>query len=370
MPHYENTPFQIPATWEWVRLGKIADVINGRNQKSVENPNGKYPIYGSGGVMGYADDYICPEHCTIIGRKGTINNPILVETKFWNVDTAFGIWPNIQIDYLYFHYFCKSFNFKSIDKSTTLPSLTKTNIELIQVPLPPINEQKRIVAEIEKWFALIDELETNKQDLQQAIKQVKSKILDLAIHGKLVPQDPNDEPAIDLLRRINPNFTPCDTSHYQNLPKGWTMVGLLDVSMIDTGKWDANHASATGKYRFYTCAAQFAYADTKRFSGECLIIPGNGDIGAVYFYNGNFDAYQRTYVLHDIKIYPQYLYYHFLSNWRTINSDRKYGSTIKFVRIGNFQNYIIMLPPLAEQKRIVQSITEIFTFLDTISTEL
>ena len=123
--HYENLPFEIPQNWVWVQLGLVAKVIHGRNQSAVANPNGKYPIYGSGGIMGYADDYLCPEHCTIVGRKGTINNPILVETKFWNVDTAFGLQPNDAIDYLYFHYFCKGFDFTKLDKSTTLPSLTK-----------------------------------------------------------------------------------------------------------------------------------------------------------------------------------------------------------------------------------------------------
>ena len=193
------------------------------------DPNGIYPIYGSGGIMGYANDYLCPEHCTIIGRKGTINNPILVETKFWNVDTAFGMSPNKSIDYHYFHFFCESFDFTSLDKSTTLPSLTKTNIELIDIPLPPRQEQSRIVFEIQKLLAFINQIEDDKYDLQVVIKQTKNRILDLAIHGKLVPQDSNDEPAIELLKRINPAIKPCDTSHYGNLPKGWTVCTLIDV---------------------------------------------------------------------------------------------------------------------------------------------
>ena len=145
---------------------------------------------------------------------------------------------------------------------------------------------------------------------------------------------------------------------------------LLDICKIDTGKWDANHASINGKYRFYTCSAQFSYSDTKRFSGECLIIPGNGDIGQVYYYDGDFDAYQRTYVLSHILIYSKYLYYHLLSNWRNVNTDKQFGSTIKVVRIGNFQKYIVLLPPLAEQKRIVERIETIFAQLDTITAEL
>ena len=99
----------------------------------------------------------------------------------------------------------------------------------LQIPLPPLAEQYRIVAEIEKWFALIDQIEQGKVDLQTIIKQTKSKILDLAIHGKLVPQDSNDEPAIELLKRINPGFTPCDNGHYENLPDGWGVCRLEDI---------------------------------------------------------------------------------------------------------------------------------------------
>ena len=276
------------------------------------------------------------------------------------------------VDKLFLFYFLRSHRdiFISQGGGGAQPNISKEIIVATPIPIPPLAEQKRIVSEIEKWFALIDEIEQNKTDLQDYIRQTKSKILSLAIIGKLVPQDPNDEPAIDLLKRINPSFKPCDTSHYENLPNGWASVMLLDICKIDTGKWDANHASINGKYRFYTCSAQFSYSDTKRFSGECLIIPGNGDIGQVYYYDGDFDAYQRTYVLSHILIYSKYLYYHLLSNWRNVNTDKQFGSTIKFVRIGNFQNYIVLLPPLAEQKRIVEQIETIFAQLDTITAEL
>lgn len=154
------------------------------------------------------------------------------------------------------------------------------------------------------------------------------------------------------------------------MPQGWTVSNLLDICKISTGKWDANHAKENGKYRFYTCASKHAYSDTKRFSGECLIVPGNGDIGAVYYFDGDFDAYQRTYVLDNIKIYAQYLYYHFLSNWRQLNDDKKFGSTIKFVRIGNFQDYKVLIPPYGEQRRIVTYLNNLFTAIDSISAEL
>ena len=109
------------------------------------------------------------------------------------------------------------------------PKLSQDNLNKIPIFLPPLDEQKRIMAELEQWFTIIDKIEQGKIDLQTTIKQAKSKILDLAIHGKLVSQDPNEEPAIELLKRINPDFTPCDNGHYPQLPDGWCKCRLEDI---------------------------------------------------------------------------------------------------------------------------------------------
>ena len=148
--------------------------------------------------------------------------------------------------YYYVFYEYKLINCIS-SKGTTIQGLSSKEIDTLLIPLPPLAEQKRIVAEIEKWFALIDELDANKQDLQSAVKQVRAKVLDLAIHGKLVSQDPNDESAIDLLRRINPHYTPSDTSHYQNIPfdipTSWQWVQLGIVFQLINGDRGNNYPS-------------------------------------------------------------------------------------------------------------------------------
>ena len=149
-PHYP----QLPDNWVLTKLGDVVKVINGKSQKEVENPSGAYPIYGSGGVIGKADAYSCLSGSTIIGRKGTINNPQFIETNFWNVDTAFGMKPCEAVNDLYFYYFCKSFDFTSLDKSSTLPSLTKTAIEGILMPIPPLGEQRRIILKIKEYDEL------------------------------------------------------------------------------------------------------------------------------------------------------------------------------------------------------------------------
>ena len=151
----------IPEAWVWCYFTDIADIINGKNQSKVKDDAGKYPIYGSGGIIGYANDYICPKNCTIIGRKGSINNPIFTKEKSWNVDTAFGLVPSSIILPRYLFYFCKSFDFTSLDSSTTLPSLTKTNIQHILFPLPPFAAQQRILDKIDELFNQLDKIALN-----------------------------------------------------------------------------------------------------------------------------------------------------------------------------------------------------------------
>lgn len=149
-----------------------------------------------------------------------------------------------------------------------------------------------------------------------------------------------------------------------NLPENWIKINLPELCNITTGKWDANHSNPNGKYRFYTCSSEYSFSETASFNGKSIIVPGNGDIGLVFFYDGEFEAYQRTYVLNNIKINPLFLFYHFKFAWRSHNSDKQFGSTVKYVRMGNFENYEIPLPPLAEQGRIVQKIEELFADID------
>lgn len=144
----------------------------------------------------------------------------------------------------------------------------------------------------------------------------------------------------------------------------WRRINLLDVCSIKTGKHDANHAVVNGRYRFYTCASEYSYSNTYVFDEPSIIIPGNGDIGLVFYYDGKFDAYQRTYVLYNIRVNPRYLYYHLLFKWRHINANKQFGSTIRYVRMKNFSNYELIAPPIPEQERIVAKIEELFSELD------
>lgn len=151
----------------------------------------------------------------------------------------------------------------------------------------------------------------------------------------------------------------------------WQIKKLNELCEISTGKWDANHAVENGKYRFYTCASQYLMCDTKRFSGDCLILPGNGvNVGEVYFYSGDFDAYQRTYVISNIKkeLDSRFLYFNMLLNWKKLGTAKQYGSATNFIKIGNFTEYTVPVPPLEEQKRIVSVLDKKFAQIETLKT--
>ncbi|WP_289423434.1 restriction endonuclease subunit S, partial [Faecalibaculum rodentium] len=140
------------------KFSEILKIINGKNQKKVESEHGKYPIYGSGGVMGRADESLCPRDTVVIGRKGNINNPLFVEEPFWNVDTAFGLVADQeQLMPKYLYYFCKNFNFQSLSTTVTIPSLTKANLLNIQLSLPTMDIQKVVVNKLDKISILVDQ---------------------------------------------------------------------------------------------------------------------------------------------------------------------------------------------------------------------
>ena len=156
---------------------EVLEIKNGKNQREVENPEGQYPIYGSGGVMGYADEYICDADAVIIGRKGSINNPIFVTEPFWNVDTAFGL--SARRDVLlprYLFYFCKKFDFERLNKTVTIPSLAKADLLKIKIKLPTIDKQQEI---IDKLIKIESVTELRKRELLALDNLIKARFVDM-----------------------------------------------------------------------------------------------------------------------------------------------------------------------------------------------
>ena len=248
------------------------------------------------------------------------------------------------------------------------------------IPLPPLAEQRRIVAEVERWFALIDDLEANKQDLQSAIKQVRAKVLDLAIHGKLVPQDPNDEPATALLRRINPHFVPSDTSHYQNIPQEWEVCRLEDIVDVLDNKRKPIKAEERAKridgkknlYPYYGATGFVGYIDEYLIDGEFILL---GEDGAPFLDRYATKAYAvngKIWVNNHAHILLPKIDFEYMLHYLNAIDYAPYakGTTRLKLTQGDMSKILVLLPPIEEQKRISNQLAKIFNVLHTISAEL
>ena len=260
----------------------------------------------------------------------------------------------------------------------------------LKVPLPSVAEQKRIVAEIKRWFAFIDIIEHEKSDLQENIKQTKSKILDLATHGKLVPQDPTDEPATELLKRINPKAEiACDNPQYGKLPNGWCEVQLGDVFNHNTGK-ALNASNTEGSMKRYlttsnvywntfdfTTVKQMYYKDSELdkcsiTKGDLLVCEG-GDVGRAAIWNFNYDICIQNH-LHRLR--PKLgdlcvsLYYYVFYYLKVNNMIGGKGIGLLGLSSNALHKLHVPLPPINEQHRIVAKIEELFAQLDNITSSL
>jgi len=162
MARFGTTPYK----WR-----DVLSIVNGKSQKDVESPNGEYPIYGSGGIIGYATDFLCPENTVVLGRKGSINKPIFVTVKFWNVDTAFGLIANKEkLLPLFLFYFCVFFDFEKLNTTVTIPSLTKANLLNITIALPCIEIQEKIIKRLSTIDKIISQKEQQLSKLDQLVK--------------------------------------------------------------------------------------------------------------------------------------------------------------------------------------------------------
>ena len=253
-----------------------------------------------------------------------------------------------------------------------MPRLSTNDACKGMIPLPPLAEQQRIVTEIEKWFSLIDQIEQGKDDLHSIVKQTKSKILDLAIHGELVPQDPNDEPAIELLKRINPSFTPCDNGHYPQLPDSWTIVPMqMLCSLTDGEKLDGKGMPnldvkyLRGERDFktltngrYVAANSLLILVDGENSGEVFITPIEGYQGSTFKQLHINENMLAEYILHVINLHRKAL------------RENKVGSAIPHLDKKLFKAIEVPVPPYDEQVRIVTVINSMHSKLDAIMENL
>ncbi|MDC2206055.1 restriction endonuclease subunit S [Bacteroides thetaiotaomicron] len=412
-PHYENVPFEIPNSWVWTTIEEICSKIgSGSTPRGSNYSANGIPFFRSQNVYNdrlvYDDiKYISEEvHQKMKGTEvlandlllnitgGSLGRCAVVPADFncGNVSQHVCIMRSVLVEPEYFHalvlssYFAKSMKITGSGRE----GLPKYSLEQMAFPLPPLSEQQRIVMEIEKLFALIDQIEHSKVNLQTIIKQTKSKILDLAIHGKLVPQDPNDEPAIELLKRINPDFTPCDNGHSGKLPykipRTWVWCSHNSILDISGGSQPAKSYFETIPKPNYIRLYQIRdygespvpvyipinLASKQTEKGDILLARYGGSLGKV------FHAKQGAYNVAMVKvifkfenlIYKEYAYYYYLSDLYQGKLKEISRTAQTGFNITDFNDMYFPLPPINEQQHIVQKIEELFSSLDDIQKSL
>ena len=392
-PHYENVPFEVPKGWVWTTLGEVGTWQSGgtpsRSNKTYYGGNIPWLKTGdlNDGLISNIPESITEEavanssakinptgsvliamYGATIGKLGILTFPATT-----NQACCACIEFNAIIQ-LYLFYFLLSQRNEFIAKGGggAQPNISKEIIVNTFIPLPPLSEQQHIVMEIEKWFALIDQIEQSKVNLQTIIKQTKSKILDLAIHGKLVPQDPNDEPAIELLKRINPDFTPCDNGHYTQLPQGWEVVPMqMLCSLTDGEKLDGKEMPnldvkyLRGERDFktlthgrYVAANSLLILVDGENSGEVFRTPIEGYQGSTFKQLHIAGNIHTDYLLHVINLHRKNL------------RENKIGSAIPHLNKKQFKAIEVPVPPYNEQVKIVAAINSAQDRLDTIMENL
>ena len=380
-------PFEVPSGWVWTTLEETLELVSGQ-----DFPPEKYNVNIAGipyiiGASNIENEQLVINRWTEFPSVYSHLNDLLVVCKgagvgkmaINNIGTVH-IARQIQAVRSYTN--CTNIRYiKNVVKNDIesivskanglIPGLKRELLLSLQIPLPPLAEQQRIVTEIDKWFAIIDQIERDKVDLQATIKQVKSKILDLAIHGKLVPQDPNDEPAIELLKRINPDFTPCDNGHYENLPDGWGICRLEDI--VDYEQPTAYIVNSTSYNDSYpipvlTAGKSFIIGYTNEVKGiysklPCIIFDDfTTDSKFVDFpFKVKSSAMKILQIRKDVETEYVAMF---------MNTTRLIGDTHKRYWISEYSKLTIPIPPKAEQKRIVDTVHTAFAKLDTIMESL
>ncbi|MDK2390124.1 MULTISPECIES: restriction endonuclease subunit S [Bacteroidales] len=396
-PHYGNVPFEIPSSWVWCKLENITVLIEDCPHTTAKDEGEGYPLVrtpniGEGQLLLDGVHRVSKEvydkrniravpqvNDIIYAREAPAGNAAVIRE---NEQVCLGqrtvlirpmdtLIDSVWLTYAILAPYSRN-HLTSKATGSTVSHVNMASIRPFDLPLPPISEQHRIVAEIRRWFALIDQIEQGKSDLQATIKQTKNKILDLAIHGKLVPQDPNDEPAIELLKRINLDFTPCDNGHYAQLPDSWSVVPMQMLCYLTDGEKQngierinldvkylrGEHDAKTLTSGKYVAANSLLILVDGENSGEVFRIPIDGYQGSTFkqlLINENMN---EEYVLQVINLH------------RKVLRESKVGSAIPHLNKKLFKAIEVPIPPYNEQQRIVEAINKAFMSLNLIMESL
>ena len=418
--HYENLPFEIPESWVWTSIGELFEHNTGK-ALNASNRDGKMMdyittsnLYWDRFDLSVVKQMLFTEEelwrCT--AKKGDLlicEGGDIGRAAIWNYDYDIRIqnhihrlrgYKGINHRFYYFVFLLYKLSNRIGGKGVAIQGLSSGDLHKLEVPLPPEYEQIRLVKTIEKWFKFVDLLEQEQENIHTLVQSTKIKILDLAISGKLVLQDPNDEPAIELLKRINPDFQPCDNSHYENLPfevpDGWCWAKINDVTeFIKNGAQIKQFKGASGipitrietisnseldmarmGYANITNGAE--YKDYYIKDGDILMshINSRAHIGKCALCNVGENQIIHGMNLLRIRcskqILPEYMVHYFRSTtfYNLIEPHIKNAVNQASINITNLQKILIPIPPYIEQKRVALMVDKLFSTIDTITAEL
>ena len=407
-PHY---PYELPKGWAWCKLDDLAFYKKGPFGSSltkamfVSKGDDTYKVYEQKNAIqkdctlgtyyiskekyeslsGFAiqpfdiivscagtigETYVLPRNI----QKGIINQALMLIRLYCRDIEQFYL--------LYFDFILKE-EAKNSSKGTAIKNIPPFDVlKNFYIPIPPLKEQIRILDEINKWMSFVELIETGTANLQNVIKQTKSKILDLAIHGKLVPQDPTDEPASELLKRINPKAEiACDNPHYRNLPKGWAVIKVGNVAKYTNGRafkpeeWEStglpiiriqNLNDADAPYNRSSVIHEQKYL----IKDGDLLFAWAASIGT-YIWSGE-NAWLNQHIF-KVEPYPfidkAFLFYAFQAMISEFYKN-SHGSGMVHITKKQFEEITLLLPPLSEQIRIVECLEQTFSILDSINCNL
>ena len=404
----------MPESWEWTTIGEIASsILYGVSESAKEK--GRYKLLRITDIQNNkvnwetvpftdydnnkAQAYLLNDGDILFTRTGaTVGKSYLVEglkdsaiyaSYLIRVQTSSVILPSYIKFFLESGFYWEQISLNSVGIGQ--PNVNGTTLAALTIPIPPYREQLRIVEETKKWLAVIDGLDIEIDNLQTYITQAKSKILDLAIHGKLVPQDPNDEPAIELLKRKNPKFTPCDNAHYENVPSNWVVCKVKDVFRINP-KTKADDGMEAG----FVPMSNIQDSYNNNFSYE-LRTWGNIKKGYTHFENGDIVVAKISPCLENRKsaimvglpngigagttelnvfrsdyVHPLYGLFFFKSDYFISQCIGTFNGVVGQQRVSTktIEDIALPVPPRSEQERIINKVNELFLILDNISAEL
>ena len=407
-PHY---PFELPKGWEWVTLEDIcakfstgpfgsmvhkSDYVTANGVPIVNPANIVNGTISSKNIMYISKDksielerYKLEVNDIVLARRGDLTKCTIVGNEQVDFICGTGSFFLHLISVLpqYFQLVYMSSHVQIILTTecvgATMNNLNQSVLSQILFPLPPLAEQKRVVARTKYMLSIITTLDNEQYSLHTTIKQAKAKVLDLAIHGKLVPQDPNDEPASELLKRINPKAEiTCDTPQYGKLPKGWCETHIGDAFKVTMGQSpDGSSLNPIDGMEFHQGKILFGNkylrkssvltnSPTKIADADTLLLCVRAPVGVVNITKQRICIGRGLCCLTPTKAINLDYAFYVLTTFQEKFESQSTGSTFKAISGSIIKNEQLWLPPLSEQHRIVAKIEELFAQLDKIEASL